>query len=143
MQLDPGIVHIVGYCEADHAARPEDIIESTKISKRVIENCINGCPDMKKDPKVLERKEELLLESRLIMEKIKSLDKNGAFPDPLIAPQILSMAVEKGILDAPHLSGVKAAKGTIITVFKDGKNYSADNSLRPITEEQRLDGIIV
>jgi len=143
MQIDPKIVHIVGYCEADHAATPNDIIESTKIGKRVIENCIYGCPDMKQDYKVQLRKQELLTEAMLIIEKIKSLDKERTYQDPLISPQILAMAVEKGILDAPHLNGVKAAKGTIITVFEDGKNYSADNNLKPVTEEQRLDGISI
>jgi len=142
-RLDPEIIHIVGYCEADHAATAEDIIESAKIGKRVIENCLDGCPDMKLDPRVLQRKEELIRESTLIMEKIRSLDRDRAFPDPLTAPQILAAAVEKGILDAPHLCGVKAARGTIITVFRDGKNYSADKDLQPITEEQRLESISV
>ena len=141
MQLKPDILHVVGYCEADHAARPGDIIESIKIAKRVIENCIYGCPDMKIDPLVRERKDELVIEAGLILDRMRSLDREGKFPDPLIEPQILAAAVEKGILDAPHLSGVEAAKGTILTVFKDGKNYSADNELKPISEKQRLDSL--
>ena len=56
MQLEPKIVHIVGYCEADHAARPNDIIESIKIANRAIENCVYGCPDMKSDDRVVKRK---------------------------------------------------------------------------------------
>ncbi|GAH13979.1 unnamed protein product, partial [marine sediment metagenome] len=36
----------VAYCEADHAAKPEDIIESVKITKKVIENYLYGCPDI-------------------------------------------------------------------------------------------------
>jgi hypothetical protein len=141
MQLEPDILHVVGYCEADHAALPEDITESTKIAKKVIENCIYGCPDMKVDPSVQERKSELLIEAGLILDRIRSLDGESKFPDPLIEPQVLAAAVEKGILDAPHLSGVDAAKGTILTVFKDGKNYSADNELNPIPEKQRLDSL--
>lgn len=143
MQLEPGIVHIVGYCEADHAAGPYDIIKSTKIAGRVIENCIYGCPDMKKDKYVQERKKELLSESRLILDKIRSLGEKKAIADPLISPQILAAAVNAGILDAPHLCGVKAAKGTILTMFVDGKNYSANKSLEPISEKQRLDEISV
>jgi hypothetical protein len=96
---------------------------------------------MKIDPLVQERKDELVIEAGLILDKIRSLNVKGKFPDPLIAPQILAAAVEKGILDAPHLSGVEAAKGTILTVFKDGKNYSADNELSPISEKQRLEGL--
>jgi hypothetical protein len=142
MQLEPDILHVVGYCEADHAARPEDITESTKIAKRVIENCVYGCPDMKIDSSVQERKDELVIEAGLILDRIRSLNTEAKFPDPLIAPQILAASVEKGILDAPHLSGVEAAKGTILTVFKDGKNYSADNELSPISEKQRLDSLV-
>ncbi|HAJ95944.1 MAG TPA: methionine synthase [Actinobacteria bacterium] len=143
MQLDPGIVHIVGYCEADHAAGPDDIIKSTKIAGRVIENCIYGCPDMKKDIYVQERKKELLVESRSILDKIISLGKNRTIADPLISPKILAEAVNTGILDAPHLCGVKAAKGTILTMFVDGKNCSTDKSLEPISEKERLDGISI
>ena len=143
MQLEPEIVHIVGYCEADHAAGPDDIIESTKIAGKVIENYIYGCPDMKKDKEVQKRKKELVYESRLILDKIKSLDIKGSVPDPLISPAILAKAVEKGILDAPHLCGVKAAKGTILTMFVDGKNYTASESLEPLSEKERLDKISV
>ncbi len=143
MQLEPEIVHIVGYCEADHAAGPDDIIESTKIAGKVIENCIYGCPDMKKDAQVQKRKKELVSEAGSILDKIKSLDKKSAFPDPLVSPGILAMAVKTGILDAPHLCGVKAAKGTILTVFADGKNCSADKNFEPISEKERLKGISV
>lgn len=142
MQLDPQIVHIVGYCEADHAAGPDDIIESTKIAERVIDNCIYGCPDMKKDKNVQERKEELLDESKTVLDRIRSLDTKNAFEDPLISPQILAAAVNSGILDAPHLSGAEAAKGAILAIFIDGKNLSANKSLEPITEKERLDRLL-
>ncbi len=143
MQLKPEIVHIVGYCEADHAARAEDIIESIKIAGRVIENCIHGCPDMKCDSLVLERKKGLIGEARAIIDKIRELDRKGNYPDPLISPEILALSVKKGILDAPHLSGVKAARGTILNVFVDGKNCSADSNLNPISESERLKKIAI
>lgn len=120
MQINPQIVHVVAYCEADHAAKPEDIIESTKIVEKVIENYLNGCPDMKLDKKVIERKDKLIEESNLIINKIKSLDENNKYPDPLITPQIIAKAIKIGILDAPHLMGVKAACGRIRTKFIDG-----------------------
>ncbi len=138
MQLEPQIVHIVGYCEADHAARPDDIIESTKIANRAIENCINGCPDMKSDSRVLKQKKQLIEDARAILNKIKELDSGHASEDPLADPSVLAEAVAVGILDAPHLCGVKAAKGTIMTMFKDGKNIAVDRDLKPITEMERL-----
>jgi len=138
MQLEPQIVHIVGYCEADHAARPDDIIESAKIAKRVIENCIDGCPDMKSDGRVIKRKNELTRDAGAILNKIKELDSRSSSKDPLTDPAVLAEAVAIGILDAPHLCGVKAAKGTIMTMFEDGKNIAVNRDLKPITEMERL-----
>jgi len=143
MQLDPQIVHIVGYCEADHAARPDDIIESTKIAERVIENHVYGSPDMKLDTRVGDRKRQLLEDARAILNKIRELDSGNIYEDPLIAPGILAKAVATGILDAPHLCGADAARGAIMTMFEDGKNIAVDRDLRPITEMERLEDLAI
>ena len=45
MALKPDIVHVVAYCEADHAAKPEDVIESCRIARQVIDKLIYGAPD--------------------------------------------------------------------------------------------------
>jgi hypothetical protein len=142
MQLDPDILHVVAYCEADHAARAEDIIESIKIAKKVIYNYLDGCPDMRLDENVLSRKEELKSDAKLIIEKIKSLDRDRKYSDPLISSDIIARAIRSGILDAPHLKGVKAAKGDVRTVFIDGKNVTLGEDGKPITERERLDRII-
>jgi hypothetical protein len=141
MQLEPDILHVVAYCEADHAAKPKDIIESVKIAGRVIDNYTYGCPDMKLDEKVRQRKEELISDAALIMEKIKMIDRDKEFEDPLASPAVISRAIEKGILDAPHLCGVKAASGTVRTMFVDGKITAIDENGKPVTEEERLDKI--
>ncbi len=141
MQLDPQIMHIVAYCEASHAAKPEDIIESTKIAEKVIDNHIYGSPDMKNDPEVNTRKEELVKDAMLIIEKIKQLDDPDGSKDPLSSPSIIAAAIKKGILDAPHLAGVKAAKGTIRTMFFEGKNLAVDDDFNPVSEEERLNKI--
>ncbi len=141
MQLDPHMMHVVAYCEANHAAKPDDIIKSTKIVGKVIENHLYGSPDMKKDPDVNARKKELVKDAMLIIEKIKQLDSNDRSKDPLITPSIISSAIKSGILDAPHLAGVKAAKGTIKTMFFEGKNLTVDDDFNPITEKERLSKI--
>ncbi len=141
MQLDPDIVHIVAFCEADHAAKPEDIIESIKIARKVIENCLCGCPDMKSDKRLKKRKEELIADAKLIIDKIKTLGRDKKIEDPLVSPVVISKAIKSGILDAPHLFGVRAAKGAIKTMFLDGKNISVDEEGRPISEKDRLDRI--
>jgi len=141
MQLNPHIMHVVAYCEADHAAKPEDIIESVKIASKVMENYLYGCPDMKLDREVKERKEELVRDAKLIIEKIKKLDKDNKYIDPLVSPVVISRAIKKGVLDAPHLCGVKAAKGTIRTMFFEGKNLAVDENFKPISEKDRLSKI--
>ncbi|OFW53616.1 MAG: methionine synthase [Actinobacteria bacterium RBG_13_35_12] len=142
MQLSPDIIHVVAHCEADHAAKPEDIIESVEITKRVVENCLYGSPDMKLDEKVIRRKAGLIADAGLIIEGIKALDKNKKYGDPLISPVIISKAIKSGILDAPHLCGVKAANGTIRTMIIDGKNVAVDEDYKPISEKDRLDKIL-
>ncbi len=49
--LRPHIIHVVGFCEGDHAARAEDVIESCEIVRGVLRNCLFGMPDMAVDPK--------------------------------------------------------------------------------------------
>jgi len=139
MQLDPDIVHVVAYCEADHAAKPDDIIESSKIVKRVIENYLSGCPDMKLDSKVKARKEGLIKDARLILEKIKQLNDAHKYNDPLVSPEIITKAVKLGILDAPHLQGVDAACGKIRTMFVDGACVTVDENGKIISEKERLE----
>ena len=138
MQLNPDIVHVVAYCESDHAAKPGDIIECSKIVSKAIENYLYGCPDMKLDKKVIKRKDQLILDTKLILEKIKQLDINNEYADPLIAPEIISKAIKIGILDAPHLQGVKAACGKIRTLFVDGACVSVDKDGKLISDEERL-----
>jgi len=122
-------------------AKPEDIIESVKITRKVIENYLYGCPDMKSDKRVKDRKAELIADAKLIIDRIKALDRDKKYEDPLISPAVISKAIRIGILDAPHLCGVKAAKGTIRTMILDGKNITVDEEGEPITEKNRLDRI--
>ncbi len=138
MQLDPHIVHVVAYCEADHAAKPKDIIESTKIVNKSIENYLNGCPDMKNDRKVQKRKEQLVKDAKFILKKIKGLDKEKSFEDPLVSPDIIAKAIKLGILDAPHLCDVEAASGKVRTMFVEGANYAINKDGKVLTEKERL-----
>jgi hypothetical protein len=139
MQLDPAIVHVVAFCESSYAAKPEDIIESSEIVTKVIENYINGCPDMKIDGVVLNRKKTLIDEANLILNKIKELDMENEFEDPLSEPAIIGKAIKRGLMDAPHLEGVSGACGKIKTMFFDGANMPVDDCGNMITEAERLD----
>lgn len=141
MAIKPHIYHVVGYCEAHHAAKAEDIIESAMIVRGVIKNDFLGAVNMAKDKNVQERKNELIREAKIIIEAIKSL--NPKVEDPLSDPETLTEAVRLGILDAPHLIGSKIAKGKLKTRMVSGALYAYDEkNARIIREEDRINSIL-
>ncbi|MCD6436257.1 MAG: methionine synthase [Clostridiales bacterium] len=137
MSLKPHIVHVVGFCEADHAAKAEDVIESCKIVKGVIKSILPGMVDMKQDKEVQERKNELIKEAKYLLNTIKSLYNESE--DPWSDPYVIADAIKSGIIDAPHLRGNKSAKGTVNTRIIDGKCLAYSINLgRAISEKERL-----
>lgn len=141
MAIKPHIYHVVGYCEAHHAARAEDIIESCKIVRGVIRNEFLGTVDMTENLIVQERKNQLIEEALLILEAIKSL--NSMAKDPLSDVETLAMAVEIGLLDAPQFKGNSAAKGELTTRLIDGALYPYDNEERRIiSEKERIERVL-
>jgi methylmalonyl-CoA mutase cobalamin-binding subunit len=113
MVLRPHIVHVVGYTEADHAATAEEVIESCKLARRAIENAM-GQPDMTQDPRVQERKIELVQAARDLLDEICNLSPSGV-NDPLADAATLTRAVTGGLLDAPQLGNNPFARGEVRT----------------------------
>ena len=141
LSIKPHIYHVVGYCEAHHAATAEDIIESCKIVRGVIKNEFLGTVDMTKDVNVQRRKEELIKEANIILDAIKSIGPDDR--DPLTDPETLTKAVKIGILDAPHLKGNPACSGTLNTRVISGALYAYDKDRKKIiTEEERMNRIL-
>ncbi len=141
MSIKPHIYHVVGFCEAHHAATSEDIIESAMIVRGVLKNEFLGSVDMTKDKRVQERKEKLIEEAKIIIEAIKSLQKSDI--DPLIDPEVLTEAVRIGILDAPHLQGSDIARGELKTRMVSGALYAYDDENgRIIEEKERVNTIL-
>ena len=101
MQLNPHIVHVVSYSEANHAATPDNIIESCKIAKQVITKCLEGQPRMIWDPYVIERKQELIEKTTVIINSIKSIGS-------ILDPNVLYESVNRGLLHAPQLDSYKS-----------------------------------
>ena len=68
----------------------------------------------------------------------------GKANDPLIDPHILSGAVARGILDAPHLAGSRFAPGRIVTHIDQRGACVAVNpaSGQPIDEAERVAGLL-
>ncbi len=137
MALRPHIVHVVGYCEADHAARPQEVIASCKMARQAIENALRGAPDMTADAAVQARKEALKREAMLIIAAIRALGAPGA-GDPLLDVETLARAVERGLLDAPHLRGNPLACGRVHTRAIDGAIWAVDERGRVLSEAERL-----
>lgn len=141
MQIKPHIYHVVGFCEAHHAAEADDIIESAMIVRGIIKNEFLGSVDMTKNESVIERKNHLIEEAKLIIESIKSL--NPHLQDPLSDPETLVEAVRIGILDAPQLKGNNIAKGQLKTKMVSGSLYAYDDeNKKVISEKDRIEKIM-
>lgn len=139
MALRPHIVHVVGYTEAHHAATAEEVIEACKLARRAIENALNGQPDMAADPRVQERKAELMREAQVTLRAICALASPDVH-DPLIDPATLARAVTAGVLDAPHLRNNPFARGQIVT-RRDARGACVavdPASGRALSEEERI-----
>ncbi len=138
MALKPDILHIVGHSEADHAATAEDVIEASRIARRVIDNALGGAPDMTADPKVQNRKEELVAEAKITIKAIRDLAGEGVV-DPWADAGVLARAVSLGILDAPQLKNNPFARGDVQTRIVNGTCVAVDPQGRPVREAERLD----
>jgi hypothetical protein len=99
LQVKPDIVHVVSFCEGDHAATPVEVIESCRIVRGVIRNGLSGMPEMSLDNRVTDRKKQLLDQAYRIIEKIIGLSGKDALTDP----ETLAEAVRQGFLYAPQI----------------------------------------
>lgn len=140
MALKPHVVHVVGYTEADHAATAEEVVESARMAAYAVEVALRGAPDPTFDPRVQERKAELLEETRVLLDAIRSLAPGHE--DPLSDPDTLALAVKVGLLDAPQLAGSRFAAGAVRTRGIGGAIRAVDAHGSPISEKERT-GIIL
>ncbi len=139
MAVKPHIVHVVGHTEAHHAATAEDVIVACRVARRAIENAVRGAPDMAADPRVQERKAELIAEAQVTLDAIRSLAAPGV-SDPLADPATLARAVAVGVMDAPQLKNNRFARGQIVTRI-DGRGacVAVDPTTgRALSERERL-----
>lgn len=139
MSLEPHIIHVVGFSEADHAAKADEVIASCQIAQRAIENALNGQPRLLVDDQIQTRKQTLIQEAQITLDAIRNQNA-GQTTDPFIDVDNLAQAVENGILDAPHLKGTKIGCGKILTKIIAGRCEAVDESGRVLTEKERLRG---
>lgn len=141
LALEPKIVHVVGFCEGDHAATSQDIIESAKIVEGVIKNFFLGSLPMKNDTSIHERKKELVEDTKYLLKAIQDIGYGKG--DPWTDPVNLTKAVKIGLLDAPHLSGNPHATGKVFTQIKNGACIAINpESGKSLSEKERVSQII-
>ncbi len=142
MAIEPRIIHVVGFCEADHAATPSDVIESAKIVQGVADPLSSDTKFLLNDSRIIKRKDELLKEAQLLLQAIKSLPSIG-IEDPWSDPATIAQAIKKGLLDAPHLCGNRHAAGQIFTQIREGACVAVDlQSGKILTEKERISRIL-
>ena len=140
MEVRPHIMHVVAYCEADHAATPEEIIESCKIVKGVIRHALNDNFSIKDDAKIAERKNELIREAKILLSYIQK--EYEEYEDPLATAEVIADCVKRGILDAVHIVKNEKFKGNLHTRMIDGKCMAYDlDADKILTEQERLRSI--
>ncbi len=144
LAIKPDIVHVVTHSEANHAATPEDIIESCNIVNQVIDRTYASHINFI-DEKIEKRKEELIQQAKWIVNLIPRLAKDPSEQvNPWTNYRVLNRLVKYGIFDAPHLKNNQFARGEIKTNIIDGACYSWDHNLqKKLDEIERIKDIIV
>ena len=149
MCMDPHIIHIVSYCEANYAARPADIIDSSKLIRRAVRIFRAHREDIIKEvnvPIVKERKEYLINESSYLVNEIAKLNPRYQ-PCPLenIAQyvgdaDVIASSIEKKYMSAPGIVNNKYKGNFITKPMKYGMINLVDdyNIPRIISEKERI-----
>jgi len=127
MNVKPHIIHVVGYSEALHAATPEVIIESCKIVRGVVRSTLTGNAEAINDPRIIERRDELISEANYLLSFIKN-EYSNISDDPFADAAVLADCIKRGILDAPHIVKKGDFRGTLQTRVKDGKCVAWDSA---------------
>lgn len=149
MCMNPHVIHIVSYCEANYAARPEDIIDSSKLIRKAIEiygqneREITGLMDI---PVVRERKEFLIKESSYLIDEIAKFHP-CYHPCPLeqIAPllgvpDVIADSIENKLMSSPGIINQKYKSNYLTKPMKYGMINLVDDYNCPtvLTEYERL-----
>ena len=150
MCMNPQIIHVVSYCEANYAARPADIIDSSRLIRRAVSIFRENEPDIRKElnnPIILERKEYLINESKYLLNRIAQEHPQYHICDnlcellPFIADAgVLSSAVEKHIFTAPGVINPKYKGNFMTKVMKYGMINLVNSYDEPqvVSEKERL-----
>ena len=149
MCMNPHIIHIVSYCEANYAARPADIIDSSKLIRRAVRIFRANQEDIMKEvnsPIVKERKEYLINESSYLLNEIAKLNPKyqpctlETMAQYVGDENVVASSIEKKYMSAPGIINEKYKGDFLTKPMKYGminlvENY---NNPRIISERERL-----
>lgn len=141
LALKPQILHVVSYSEANHAATPENVIESCKIVRGVMKNAWRGFPDLLSDKDIITRKNYLLKEAKQLIGFFIETFKND-FEDPLSNSACLGKIVNMGFMDAPQLKNNPAALGRVKTLPVNGGYDLVDDNGNVISHAEYVSKLI-
>lgn len=139
MAVKPHIIHVVGYCEADHAAQAHEVIESCRIVKGVIRHTLRDGFSIEKDAQIMRRKDEIVREAKVLLSFIQ--EEYAGFEDPLGNAEVLCDCIRKGYIDAVHILKNDKYRGNLRTKIIDGKCMAVDENGNVISEKERLAGL--
>lgn len=135
MALNPHIIHVVGYSEAEYAATVEVVVESCRIVRGVIRSVLHGGVNSAEDRAVLRRSNELIKEAKLLIAFIETVYADWS-KDPLADSSVLADCIKRGILDAPHIVKNQRIRGILQTRVIQGKCVAYDSENKKILSEQ-------
>ena len=153
MCMDPHIIHIVSYCEANYAARPADIIDSSRLIRRAVRIFRQNKEDIMKEvnvPLVKERRDWLINESTYLLNQIAKFHPQYK-PCPLeaMAPylgneDVIASSIEQKQMTAPGIINAKYKGDFLTKPMKYGMINVVDDFTNPriIREEERLSKIL-
>lgn len=133
MAVKPHIIHIVSYCEADHVASANEVIESCKIVKGVIKHTLSDTFSIEKDEKIVKRKEELIEEAKVLLNFMKNQFKE--YKDPFLNAKVIEKSIKSGYIDAVHIVKNNKFRGNLATKIVDGKCVAYDKITGEIMNE--------
>ena len=152
MCMNPHIIHIVSYCEANYAAKPDDIIDSSKLIRRAVRVFREHEQDIMKETNnqiVCERKSYLISESEYLLREIAKLNpRYEPCPIDSIArfvgdEDVIASSIEQKIMSAPGIINEKYRGDFITKPLKYGMINVVNDYTHPIviTERERIDSI--
>lgn len=113
MCLQPHVIHIVSYCEANYAAKPDDIINSSKLVRHAVRLYNQHKKEIEEElgnPIITERKNYLLEESEYLLRKIAGLNPSYSPSVPLNKlasyiglPDVIASSIEQRIMSVPGI----------------------------------------